>query len=259
MIEKWLDLPEAGVFGVLAVLYGVAALLIAWLTFGKPFVDRVRAIDGVVAPFFGAASVLFALLTGFLANDIATRNAQALRAVQVEANELQNVFTLSVASASDMRSIRAALLAYVKSAIADDWPAMENDEGAAKTEAAYSELLHEVSDPKIAKESGEAVHAALLNATVRAGTARSDRIALASDRTTSFKWEVVLVLGVITQISIAIVHLQRRGAQIAALTVFSAAVVVTLGLIALQERPFGGAFAIAPASLQEFVRLRGGG
>jgi hypothetical protein len=257
MIEMWLDWPTAGVVVALAVIYGGIAVLLVWLTFGALLGARVRGLDGVVAPFFGAAGILFALLTGFLASDISDRNRQANRAVHVEATELRNVFTLSVASASDMREIRAAWAAYVQSAIADDWPAMERDTSALATSAAYDALLREVSDPKIATESGAAVHAALLNATVRAGTARSERIALATDRTNELKWIMVLILGALTQVSIAVVHLQRRNAQIAALAVFSAAVVVALGLIALQERPFQGPFRVGPGPLEQLLTLRG--
>jgi hypothetical protein len=70
---------------------------------------------------------------------------------------------------------------------------------------------------------------------------------------------MVLILGALTQISIAVVHLQRRNAQIAALVVFSAAVVVALGLIALQERPFQGPFQVGPGPLRQLLALRGPG
>ncbi len=68
--------------------------------------------------------------------------------------------------------------------LTDDWLAMERGEQAASVNAAYDALLREVSDPKIA---GSAVHAPLLNATVRVGTARSGRLALATDRTNDIK------------------------------------------------------------------------
>lgn len=247
MIEAWLDLPAAGVFAVLTIVYAGTAAWIAYLAFGKRFHRWIARIDGVVPAYFGAVSVLCALLTGFLAGDIGNRNRQVSRAVQSEAGELRNVFTLSVASASDMRSIRQAWTVYVKTAIADDWPAMAHGANAASTNAAYDELLREVSDPKIATEAGAAVHAALLNAAVRVGTARSDHLALSSDRTNDLKWTMVLILGVMTQISIGLVHLKRCGANITALAVFSIAVVFALGLLALQERPFDGTFRISAA------------
>jgi hypothetical protein len=258
MIEAWLDLPPAGVFAVLMLLYAGTAAAIGGIAFGARFRWLSARLEGVVPAYFGAVSVLFALLTGFLAGDIGDRNRQASRAVQSEAGELRNVFTLSVASATDMRSIRDAWAAYVKAAIKDDWPALAHGEHAASANAAYDEMLREVSDPKIASEAGAAVHAALLTAAVRVGTARSDRIALSSDRTNTLKWAMVLILGVMTQISIGLVQLQRRGAHIAALAVFSTAVVFALGLLALQERPFDGVFRITPAPLQELLKLQSG-
>ncbi|MFN3659292.1 MAG: DUF4239 domain-containing protein [Pseudolabrys sp.] len=255
MIESWLDLPAAGMFAVLIALYGGAAAAVAWLAFGPAAGAR---LDGVVPPYFGALAILFALLTSFLAGDIGDRNRQAARAVQTEAGELRNVFTLSVASASDMREIRAAWAGYVKAVVADDWPAMEQGAQGASASAAYDALLREVSDPRIATAAGAAVHAALLNAAVRAGTARTDRLALAADRTNDLKWAVVLILGVLTQAAIGLVHLQKRVPHVAALVLFSAAAVIALGLIGLQEHPFAGAVRIAPAPLQDLLKLAAG-
>jgi hypothetical protein len=259
MIEAWLDLPSVGVFGVLALLYLCTGALIAAAAFGAVLGPRMKLIDGVVAPFFGAIAVLFALLTGFLANDIGDRNRQATRAVQAEAAELRNVFTLSVASASDMRAIRDDWTAYIKAATGDEWSAMTVGMSAPSVNTAYDNLLREVSHPKIADEAGAAVHAALLNAAVRVGTARSERLALASDNTSELKWAIVLILGVMTQIAIGMVHLQKRNAHVAALTVFSVAAVCTLGLIALQEHPFAGSVRLSPAPLQELLKLQSPG
>lgn len=259
MIETWLDLTSVGIFAVLTALYAATALAIVWLSFGFPFGERVRRFEGVVGPFFGSVGILFALLTGFLASDVADRNRQAARAAQVEAGELRNIFALSVAAASDMRDIRAAWGDYTRAAIKDDWPAMEHGAQAASVNAAYDALLREVSDPKIATESGAAVHAALMSATVRLGTARSDRLALSNDRTGTLKWSIVLLLGVMTQIAVGVVHLTKRNPQIAALAVFSISAVIALGLIALQERPFAGDVRVAPTALQDVLKLQNGG
>jgi ABC-type multidrug transport system fused ATPase/permease subunit len=254
LIEAWLDLPAAAVFGILALLYLGTGALIFWSAFGGLIGARTRLLDGVVAPFFGSVAILFALLTGFLASDIADRNRQAARAVQAEVAELRNVFTLSVASASDMQAIRENWAAYVKAVVTDEWKAMTDGDSAPSATAAYDALLREVSQPKIATEAGAAVHSALLTAAVRAGTARSERLALASDNTSELKWTMVLMLGIMTQIAIGVVHLQKRNAHIAALSVFSVAAVLALGLIALQEHPFAGDVRLSPAPLQELLK-----
>jgi len=135
VIEAWLDLPAAGVLACLAALYGATAAAIVWTFYGSLLGARVRRVEGVVAPFFGAVGILFALLTGFLAGDIGDRNRQAARAVSAEAAELRNVFTLSVAAVSEMREIRAAWTVYVKAVIADEWRAMANGNSAASVDA----------------------------------------------------------------------------------------------------------------------------
>ncbi|MCO5130901.1 MAG: DUF4239 domain-containing protein [Xanthobacteraceae bacterium] len=255
MVRAWLDMAPAGLFLTLAILYFGMAAALAGLVFRSPARKPIHSFHGVVAPFFNAVAILFALLASFLANDVSERSRLAVRTVQSEAGELRNVHTLSVASVSDMRSIRAALKAYAASIVAEEWPAMAAFEAAPGTAAAYDNLLREVSQPGLSRASGAAVHSALLNATVRAGTLRNVRLALAADRTNDLKWLVVIVLGLFTQVAIGLVHLERGRAFVAALVVFASAVVVALGIIALQEYPFGGTFHVSPAPIEDIRTL----
>jgi len=114
--------------------------------------------------------------------------------------------------------------------------------------------LRELSDPKIATEASQSVHSALLSTALKVRDARADRLALASDHTNDVKWATVLILGVLTQIALAFVHLERPRAQIAAIGLFSVAAVVALGLVALQEQPFDGALRISSAPLQQLLK-----
>ena len=50
--------------------------------------------------------------------------------------------------------------------------------------------------------------------------------------------------------ALGLVHLERPGARITALTLFSLAVVTTLVLIAVHERPFDGPLALSPEPLR---------
>jgi hypothetical protein len=250
MIRAWLDMHPVGLFLTLAILSYGMVLLLAVIAFRSPLTRPLHSIQGIVAPFFGAVAILFALLTGFLANDISDRDRLAQRTVQTEAGELRNVHTLSVASVSDMQSIRAALKAYVTSIVSEEWPAMNTERPSPNTEVAYDALLREVSQPGLSKASGQAV-----NAAVRAGTARNVRLALASDHTNDLKWLVVIVLSLFTQVAIGLVHLDKPRAFIASLTIFASAVLVTLGIIALQEYPFAGAFRVSPAPIAALQSL----
>lgn len=254
MIRALLDLSTMGTFATLSLLYyGVAMLLVA-LVFHSVLRGRIATLTGVAAPFFSSVAVLFGLLTGFLGYDVAERNRQAVRAVQSEAGEIHNVYTLSIASVTDMHKIRDALKAYVGAVLRDEWPSV-NGAGASAVDKAYDNLLGELSDPAISRDASAPVHAAMLNAAVRIGDARNARLSLSTDRSNDLKWISVLILGMITQVAIAVVHLERPRAMAAALAIFSTAAIVALGIIALQEYPFDGVFQVAPAPLDRLLAL----
>jgi len=95
----------------------------------------------------------------------------------------------------------------------------------------------------------------MLGSALRIGTTRNERVAISSDHTNDLKWLVVILLALFTQVAIALVHLERPRAFAASMTVFSSAVIVTLGIIALQEYPFNGAFRVSPAPLAQLLSL----
>ncbi|MGO3931668.1 DUF4239 domain-containing protein [Rhodopseudomonas pseudopalustris] len=254
MIKAWLNFESIGIFATLALLYYGVAVALVLLVFSSPLKATIKTFTGVVGPFFSSVAILFALLTSFLSYDILERNRQATKAVQSEAGELQNVYSLSVASVTDMSEIRKSLQTYVASVLKHEWPPAAGH-SAPDTDAAYDEMLRELSDPSISRDASAAVHVAMLSAAVRAGTARNNRITLSTDRTAELKWISVLLLGVITQVAIAVVHLERRRAMVAALTVFSTGAIVALGLVALQEDPFGGVFKVSPVPLERLLTL----
>lgn len=243
----------AGLFLVLTLAYAATALLIGAAAFRSPLRGWIQSFTGVVAPFFTAVSILFALQLGFLGHDVSERNRQAAHAVNTEAHALRAAHTLSLAAVSDLAEIRAAMRGYLRSVLNDEWPTMVARGAAAQTDSALAALLHEASDPRIARESGQAPHGALLAALGQASQARSDRLALAADRTNELKWAAVLLLGLLTQIAIASVHVDRARPMSAALTVFTVAAVVAVTLIAVQEQPFDGAMQVEPRVLETLL------
>lgn len=254
-MELWFNLPTPALFAALAIPYALFAFLLYWITYRTRLRPAIHSLTGIVPPFIGTIGILFGLLTGFLANDIADRNRQAGRAVLVEANALHDAYTLSLASYSDMSTIRTSLRDYARSALREEWPHITDIGRNTKTEAAFEELLREVADPNIPRIAGQAVHSALMNAISRAGIARSERLALGGDLTNSIKWLTVFLLGFLTQIAVGLVHLEKPRAHLAALALLTVAVVVVLGLIALQEQPFSGPVQVSSAPMEEFLDI----
>jgi hypothetical protein len=254
MISEWLDLPVVGILASLAILYGAAGALGAWLAFRSPLRTRIQQLGGIVAPYFASVALVFALLTGFLAGDISDRFRQAVRALQIEAGALSGLNALALAAPVDAKPIRAALATYIDALLNDEWPRMAQAETSAKADAALMELLRAVARPNAAHGTREAVHYGLMELGLQAATARSDRIALNSRQADETKWAAVLLLGLLTQLSIGMVHLERPPAYLAATAVFLLAAVVALGAIAVQEAPFDGPLRIAPTPLERVLK-----
>jgi hypothetical protein len=250
MISAWLDQSVTGIFAWLVIGYGLTAALIAWLTFCSPLRARIQGYSGIVAPYFASIALLFSLLTGFLAGDVIDRYKQAVRAVQVEAGALSGLHALTLASNIDAGHIRKALVAYLDSLVNDEWPKMADARPSAKADDSLAVLLRMVTDPRIAPATGEAVHYGMVELALQAAAARSDRLALNSYQSDDIKWATVLLLFLMTQISIGMVHLERARAHVAALTIFSIAAIIALGMIAIQEAPFDGPLRISPAPLE---------
>lgn len=243
-------------FCSLALVLGIPGALIHWLCFGT---SRNRAVAsnfiGVVPPFFGSVSILFALLTGFLASDIWERDRQAHRAILAEREGLLSLHAISIAAPSDMGDIRLAARRYAEALIRDEWPRMIYQEGSEKAEQELLVLLGRVSDPRTEKEAGSAAQSALLNTVLKLRSARSDRLSISGDQTDRTMWSTVLILAFFTQIAIAIVHLDKPKAQAVALMIFSAAAVSTLGLIGTRERPFDGPLHYSSEPLQQVLQV----
>ncbi|WP_430913325.1 DUF4239 domain-containing protein [Methylobacterium sp. sgz302541] len=251
LLGLWLDLPVWLIFATLAALFLGLVGLICLVSNLRPTRQALLGVSaGVVAPYFSSISVLLALLTGFVANDAWERQRSAARTVQTERANIVAVHDLSIATVSDMADIRGALIAYVDALIEDEWPRMMDGDSSPRAGLALSTLMRLVADPSHETASGAAAHAALLNAVVALRNARGERLALSDTQSDQSKWLNLLVLAGLTLVGLALVHMEKPRAQATTMLIFSLAVVVTLGVIALHERPFDGPMAISSAPLK---------
>ncbi len=248
----WLAWPVIAIFASLLAFYLGVAALIVWLSFRSRLSGYIMSFKGVVAPFFVSTAVVFGLLIAFLSNDIWERNKQAERIVFTESDTLIGVYSLSAASGSDNQSLRSAIRGYVSAVVEDEWPRLAMQQRSAKTDAALNALLREVAQPANAKDAS--VQRTMLDMVLRVRAAHEDRIALSNDRTVVTKWAAVLLLALITQIAIAVVHLEKPRPQMAALGIFTVAAVLLLGLLAIHEAPFEPPVFVPPGPIIEVLR-----
>ena len=248
----WLALPVFAVFASLFAFYLGTAALIVWLSFRSPLRGRIQSFKGVVAPFFGSTAIIFGLLIAFLSNDIWDRNKQAEHLIFAESDTLVALYSLSAASGVDNQGLRTAIRSYVTAVIEDEWPRLAVQQRSAQADAALNALLREVAATGVGKDVS--VQRTMLDMALRVRPAHEDRVVLSNDRTVVTKWIAVLLLALITQLSIAVVHLEKPRPQAAALVIFTLAAVSILGLLAVHEAPFEPPVFIPPGPIADVLK-----
>jgi len=243
----WLAWPVSLIFASLFAFYLATAAFMVWASFRPPLGARVQKCKGVVAPFLASVGVIFGLLVAFLSNDIWDRNKQAERVVLTESDTLVALYSLSVASGTDSKRLRTAIRGYASAVVDDEWPRLALEERSAKTEAALTALLREVALTGSAKDAG--VQRTMLDMVLKIRSAHEDRLQLGQNRSAVTKWATVLLLALITQVAIAIVHLERPRPQAAALFIFTIGAVSLLGLLAVHEAPFEPPIFVPPGPI----------
>jgi hypothetical protein len=251
LFAAWLAWPVPALFASLFVVYLGAAAFIVWLSFRSGLSRHIQSLRGVVAPFFTSTALIFGLLIAFLSSDIWERNKQAETIVFTESDTLIGLYSLTAASVTDNAALRAAIRTYVSAVIEDEWPRMALQERSPRTDAALNALLREVAKPTSAIDPS--VQRTMLDMVLRVRRAHEDRLVLSNDRTVVTKWAAVMLLAFITQIAIAVVHLERPRPQAAALVIFTVAAVLLLGLLAIHEAPFEPPVFVPPGPIADVL------
>jgi hypothetical protein len=248
MIELWLRSGTVGVALVpFVLLYSVAAGIV-WLTHLSPARPFFATCTGIVGPFFASVAVLFGLFAAFLANDVQHRNAAIAAAVFREADGVRTIMRLAEALGPAGAPIAAAAVGYTQSVLATEWPAMRQRRGGkAEDLATLRKLAQAVLAPEPTATMPPTVHQAMLEGLVEVRQARLERLTLTAGAGDSMNWDAMLILGVLTQVAVAVVQLDRLRPQALALFVFTTAFAATAVIIVLAERPFtGGEIDAAP-------------
>jgi hypothetical protein len=180
------------------------------------------------------------------------RNAEAEAAVFREADGLRTILRLGEALGATGAPVRAAAVGYGEAVLTKEWPAMQGLGGATEDLGALRNLTLAALAPELTAAAPSAVHQAILDGLIQVRQARLVRLTLTAGVSDPMNWLAVLILGVLTQIAVAVVQLDRLRPQALALFVFTTAFAATVVLIGLSERPFSGR-AIDAAAIRAAV------
>ena len=251
MIDLWLHSGTVGIIVIpFVVLYAIAAVIV-WVTHLSPARPFFASCVGIAGPFFASVAVLFSLFAAFLASDVERAHDQAQTAVLHESDGVRTILRLSEALGNPANNVKSATLAYVNEVLRDEWPAMKSG-NVVDDISALRVLIGAVLSPDLISATPPAAHQAILDALVEIREARMERIGLADRASHPVNWPGMLVLGLLTQVAVAVVQLERMRPQALALFVFTSAFAATVALIGINERPFSGR-AVSEAPLRSAV------
>lgn len=255
MIDLWLNQSDLSIIVTLTVGYGLSGVLCVVVSFLPAWRQAALRYNGVVAPFFVSAGTLFALMTAFLGSAVHDSVRNANQAVMQEREGALRIITLAEALPGNGPAGRLPDLTrtYIHSVLDHEWPLPAARFNAPQTEAALVGLLGAIADREIASTAGNAIQAAFLRAAEGISAGRVTRLGLSRPDADNLRWTGVLVLGLLTQLSVAAVHLDRLRPQVLALILSTSATIAALGVVATAERPFSGLLAVSREPLEQLV------
>lgn len=248
----WFQFHPLLILLFLLILFLTSGALIHWLQFHSPLSARLKG-GALGLPTFVAVSTLFALFAAFLLADTMSRKDRASQAVQTESAAIFGLGVASETTAASGGRIRAAILNYSDSVVADEWPRLLQESGSSRTEQALLELLRAVRDAANDEGLSSSAHGQMLSLAQHIVDARTDRIAIVADHYQEFSWSALFLLGFMTQFVLGMGFLDRASANRHAIFVFSLAAVVALWLLAIQDNPFRGAVQVSPEAIEQAV------
>ena len=231
----------------------VFAILLQWVTHSSPLAGFFQGYVGVQGPYFVSVAILFALFSTFLGADIWSRVQHSDNSLEHEASAIQSLRQIASTQGPNGEEIARSLNSYIETSLAQEW-ASEGRGRSAAVDQALERLVTEILDPVLASDAHRTAQGAMLDSYRDIRRARAERLHVASSHSDPYKWAAVILLGLLTQVAIALVHFENRKAQSAALLVFTAAFVVTLTALAAHESPLADLQLISPEPIQRLTR-----
>jgi hypothetical protein len=212
--------------------------------------DKLRVNNEVAGFKFATVGVLYAVLLAFAVIVVWEKFAEAERTVAKEAGALATLYRLSGGlDEQSGKAFRENLDGYVKTAINEDWPAMERGRDSARVREALDHAYTTI----LAMRPGDSRGATILGETLRqldlVTQARRDRLVIAAGTVPGVLWLVlfggaVLTIGFTFFFGTQNVIVQTMMTGILSLLIFSGLLVI----IAI-DHPFAGTVKVQPEAL----------
>ena len=217
--------------------------------------ENARTFKAVSPGLLPPLGVVFGLLVGFLAVQVWNDHGEAQTAVNREASALRSVLLLSGSFPTAQQArMRVLVRRHITEAVDEEWPAMASQDATlTAVPASLAEALRLALALRPHSEGQKVAQREMVVALETALDARRERIIVSESRVNWAKWTGVVLLAALTLLAIAVVHSEKRATTAIANGIFASAVAVCLLMIASQDRPFAGPFAVKPEPLVQVM------
>lgn len=242
--------------GILIGLGGALSMLGPGLVRRYVTLDRLTANNEIAGFKYATLGVLYAVFLAFAIIVVWQKFSDAEADVVQEAGAATTIYRLS--QGMDEKSgadIRSAVTAYLKVAIADDWPAMDHGvAGASRTarqalDAIYTALL--ASEP--AERTGNPVMAELLHQLDVMTQARRSRLIAAEGSVPGIIWVVLFGGAVVAIVFTFFFGTRNLRAQVMMTGLLAVMIFAELLIIVAIDRPFTGSVKVEPTALADVL------
>lgn len=250
---NWHTYDHYGYAFVAVVGTFAAVAAIQWLIQSSRWAPWARSLQGVAPPFINILGVLFGLTMAFLANDTWSAHDRAMKAVYKEADSLHSITALSEALPVALKArLREALTGYAQ-ACAEEWQLLAQRTESQELVERADALLILLASREMAKAAGDNVQALMLRKASEMRDERDQRVALSQTHVNPLKWLGMAFLGLLTLLSIAVVHVDKPRAAFVAIMLFALAAAPTAAIVLIQGNPFQQPSAVTPAPIKAAV------
>jgi hypothetical protein len=247
---SWHTYDHYGYAFVAVVGTFAAVAAIQWLIQGSRWAPWARSLQGVAPPFINIIGVLFSLTLAFLANDTWSAHDRAMKSVYKEADALHSIAALSETLPASLKGrLRDGLVGYAL-ASANEWPLLAQRLESRDVLERADALLVLLASNEIGKAAGENVQGLMLRKASEIRDERDQRIALSQTHVNPLKWLGMAFLGLLTLLSIALVHVDRPRAAFVSIMLFALAAAPTAAIVLIQGNPFQQPTDVSPAPIK---------
>lgn len=226
---NWMQLA-VGDYWVLVALFALVplatGLVIYWVAMLPRFIDWFHPKE-LATSYLGALTLPFALFLAFMMSDIWQRETKFAQTVLQEVQRLDAMLDVARICGAPCQAVDDALGAYARSLSQNEW-----DEGwtypQAAVSARFEALVDTITQVEMRSDVAGHLRSALLMGQGELRRLRTDRYFILHVDLAPHRWAVVLLLGILSQVGLAALHVGKKPQLIISLATFSIAFGVTL-------------------------------